>query len=347
MKIRIFFPLILFLCINISAQRRDFSKWDHTAFCSYTRYHPHTYLKSDNNWDILQELCTPQTRQHLDSIGIKTTNSQMMLLRIEGFIEQEGNKWVSLIPILDSLQTVEARSFSLDVARNIYPNIKKHCSMLVDFLKEEKLSESIYTILFSYILDGEIWKHFNSYEDLKTSATWAGECWALYTPRKFASGTNSYNNFNVCWSENQPEYVWKELNYTTFINPFLKEYKLNGKIVSSDMCRKALALGLVEKDGSLRIPIINSKDQNSKLNVFSNKIIEPIVQYFNSTDIVGDFQKAFGIHIDKKKLACTMLYHEVMWDLIDLLLADNVIEYPNLWINKDKKFINSIVYIEE
>lgn len=271
----------------------------------------------------------------------------MMLLRIEGIIKQNENNWISLIPILDSIQTVNARAFSLQIAYDIYPQIKNDCSLLVNHLKEAKLAESTYSILFSYVLDGEIWKHFNLYKDLKVSATWNGECWALYSPRKFSSGTNSYENFNVCWSGMQPKFVGDELMDTSFINPFLEEYKNYGKIFSPEISNKALALGLIDKDGFLLIPVIDTKDHNSKLNVFSNKIINSIVQHFNNTTIVTDFQNKFGIVTEHKKLASTMLYHEVMWDIIDLLLSDNVIQYPSLWKDMDRKSINSIVFIKE
>jgi len=329
------------------AQQRDFSEWDATAFCSYTRHHPFTYIKADNNWEIMQALRTPHTRAYLDSLGIKNSDSQMMLLRIEGLISQEeNNNWVSLIPILDSIQTVNAREYSLRIANTLYIQIKNDISSLVDVLKQEALQESIYTILFSYVLDGEIWKSLNSYKDLKSSATWDGECWVFYYPRKFSSGTNSYNKFNVCWSKSQPEFIWRELDRRTFIEPFMADYNANGKIISSDLYTKAFALGMINKDGSLRIPIIDSQDKNSRLNQISDKMINIIVQYFTNSDIVSDFQKQFGINQNNKKLACTMLYHEVMWDLIDLCLNDDIIQIPVLWKDKEKKSTYSVVFIK-
>lgn len=334
---------------NISAQQREFSKWDATAFCSYSRYHPFTYIKADNNWEIMQALRMPHTRQYLDSLGIKNTDSQMMLLGIEGLIERIDNKkWLTIMPILDSLETVEARTYSGHIAKEIYKNIKSDCITLTTELQQKKLQENIYSILFSYVLDGRIWESFNDFKDLKTSATWNGECWALYFPRKFSCGTNTYyNEFKVCWTENQPDFIWKELDDRAFIKPFLDEYNEYGKIISQDILRKSLALGIVHNDGHLNIPIIDSKDKNSPLNVISDRIIKNIVDYFTDSDIIEVFQEKFNLNQNSKKLACTILYHEVMWDLMDLLIADNVIQYPLVWGNINKQSTNSVVLIQK
>lgn len=271
----------------------------------------------------------------------------MMLLRIEGFLEQKENgDWAALIPLLDSLQTIEARTFSAKIANDLYPKIVNNCLSFLDLLKKENCQENAFSILFSYVLDGEIWKSFNSYSDLKSSATWEGECWAFYFPRGFRCGTNSYGEFNVCWSENQPEFVWEELNRKSFIEPFMNEYKINGKITSLDIYTKALALGIINDDGSLKIPIIDSSDSDSQINILSYRIIDTIVQHFTNSDIISVFQEKFGINKNQSKLACIMLYHEVMWDLMDLLIDNKIVQLPVLWKDKDKNSTYSVVFIK-
>lgn len=344
-----FCSLILCRFANISAQQREFSKWSSTAFCSYTKYHPFTYIKADNNWEIMQALRTPHKRQYLDSLGIKNSDSQMALLRIEGLIDKndKGN-WQTIIPILDSLETVEARIFSLQIAKELYKNIKTDCIELRTYLQQEKLDQNTFSVVFSYTLDGRIWKSFNDYSDLKTSATWDGECWALYFPREFKCGSNTYyNEFKVCWTKKQPNFIWNELDENTFIKPFLDEYEQYGKIVSQDLLNKSLTMGLVHKDGSLNIPVIDSKDNNSPINTISDRIIKNIVEYFADLDIIEVFQGKFNLNQNQKKLACTILYHEVMWDLMDLLIADNIIQYPIVWENINKQSTNSVIFIQK
>lgn len=351
MRKRILFGILTsFVCIiNICAQQREFSKWDATAFCSYTRYHPFTYIKADNNWEIIQALRTPHTRLQLDSLGIKNTASQMMLLRIEGLVERnDRGDWVTIMPILDSLETVEARTFSLLIAKELYKNIKYDCTVLTTYLQQENQQENIYSILFSYVLDSRIWKSFNEFNELKTSATWEGECWALYFPRKFSCGSNTYyNEFTVCWTENQPDFIGRELDSETFIKPFLDEYNQYGKITSQNIFNEALKLGIVHKDGSVNIPVIDSKDSNSPLNIISDQIITKIVRHFTDSDIIAVFQERFNLNQHQKKLACTMLYHEVMWDLMDLLTDDKIIQHPIVWKNMNKQSTSSVVFIQK
>lgn len=348
-KPKILFFLVCFFCsVHLLARQKKFPEWNSIAFCSYTMYHPFKYVKADNNWEIIRALQTPHTRIELDSIGIGNTDSQLMLLQIEGLIdERDDGKWISLMPVLDSLQTVAVRAFSRNVADDLYPRIKDDCSALVDFLKQQKQSESAFAILFSYVLDGKVLKAFHTYEEMQSAATWEGACWALYFPRDFSCGTNTYDKrLAVCWNKNQPEFVRTELNRETFIGPFLEDYEKYGKIVSPAVADQAQNLGITAADGSLRIPVIDTGDNDAALNVFSHRITDTIVRYFTDSGIATAFQEKFGIDSSRKKLASVMLYHEVMWELVDLLVADRVIHYPLLWENGKKESVYSVVFIK-
>lgn len=349
MIVKYFISTLLCLsCIHqTTAQTKKLKDWDATAFCSYTRYHPFNYINADNNWEILQALQIPATREQLDSLGIKTTDSQMMLLRIEGLLElQEEGRWKSLLPLLDSIQTVKTRTYSLEIATGIYSKIKTDCSTFVKSLQKQNLGENAYSILFSYILDGIAWEKLNSFEDLKNAATWSGECWAFYYHRTFSCGTNTYyKEFNVNWTRNQPEFINKELNTQTFIKPLIDEYDQQGKITSDELFNKALSLGIVHNDGTLRIPVINSKDKTSEFNRYADKITDTIVHHLKDSDIIPHFQQQFNI--SNEKLACTILYHEIIWDLMDLLTKDEIVTLPSVWVTGDKKMTYAITFIEK
>lgn len=341
---------ILFCSTLTFAQNKPFSEWDATAFCSHTRYHPFQYIRADNNWEILQALPTWHSRSYLDSLGIRNTDSQMMLLRIEGLLEwdRDARLWRSSIPLLDSLQTVAARDYSKRIAEQIYPDIREDCRQLVDDLHRNKQSDHAYSILFSYVLDGEIWDEFHSYEEIKSSATWDGECWAFYFPRAFKCGTNTYDDtFVLNWTDLQPEFVGHELDGSDFVSPFVDEYNEHGKIVSSGLLKKAEELGIVHPDGSLRVPVIDRADDSSELNRLAGSIVGKISGRFLQSDFVPVFQEKFNITGDK--LAVTMLYHEVMWDLMDLLVSDEIIRLPEIWTDPDpeKHLVGTVVYLKK
>lgn len=345
--------LILLICISSTykskSQTKPFSEWESIAFCSYTRYHPFRYIYADNNWEIIQALREPNTRSHLDSMGIKNTASQLMLLQIEGLISREkDDKWVTTIPLLDSLQTINARKFSREIAEELYPQIKKNCSVLISHLADKNMTESAFTILFSYILDGRVWDLLGSFEDVKSSATWDGECWALYFPRNFSCGTNTYDDhFSICWTDKEPDFIKKELNINSFIKPLIEDYKKYGKIITSNIRVKAEKLGLVDKNGLLLIPVIDSKNEADSINIISNQITQTISLHFAKTDIVPLFQNKFGIGTGREKLASTMLYHEVMWDLMDLLLNDKIVDYPLVWRDKNIESTYSVILLQK
>lgn len=193
-----------------------------------------------------------------------------MLLHIEGLVERDdAGRWYSLMPVMDSVQTARAREFSLSLAGKIYPHIAGECRNIVENLRERGQYDNAFAVIFSYVLDGRIWDSFNSFEDLRSSATWEGECWALYNPRDLACGTNSYNGLSVCWTEEEPEFVWDELDPDSFIIPFLEDYEEHDIITDPEIVSKAMAMGLAGGDGSLLIPVIDADDMECAIKLLS------------------------------------------------------------------------------
>lgn len=328
---------------------RPFSEWESIAFCSCTRYHPFKYICADNNWEIIQALKVPNTKLYLDSVGIKNTDSQLMLLQIEGLIGREkGDKWVTTIPLLDSLQTIDARLLSQKIAAELYPQIKDDCSALIRHLAGKNMEESAFTVLFSYILDGRVWDLLGSFKDVKSSATWDGECWALYSPRKYSCGTNTYDDcISVCWTDEEPAFINEELNVNSFIKPLIEDYKKYGKITTGNLHVKAETLGIVDENGMLLIPVIDSKNEADSINIISSQITQTISRHFAKTDIILVFQDKFGIGAGREKLASTMLYHEVMWDLMDLILDDKIVNYPLVWRDNNIESTYSVILLQK
>ena len=340
-----FITLLFALIVNIAnSQTRPFCQWDMTAFCSYTKYHPFAFIKADNNWDILQIFRNERTLNYLDSIGVRYTISQIMLLHTEGFIRSNGNdRWQTTIPILDSLQTVQLRQYSQESAWKLYRKIKNDCLMLVQYLQDSKLEKNAYSILFSHILDGKMWNKISSYDNLKSSSTWNGECWALYIPRSFSCGTNTYGErfiYNVTWSKEFPQS--SNITDPSFISLFLEDYKQYGKIVNRAILQEALSLGLINEYGNLCIPVINSKDPKNIFNVYSDRIVDKIYDCLIHLDL-SKLQTI--LNIDSKKLFYTIFYHEVMWDLIKILVDEKVIEYPRIWNTYKKSDSFTLVFI--
>ncbi len=338
----------LLLPAFLSGQHRDFSEWEATAFCSYTEYHPFRYIRADNNWEIIQALSVPRTKEQLDSLGIAATTSQLMLLHIEGLLERdELGRWRSLMPVLDSLQTVAAREFSRALAEEIYPYIENECRNIVETLAERGQADNSFAVIFAYVLDGRIWDSFGSFEDNGSSATWDGCCWALYDSRPLQCGTNSFNGFSVCWTDDEPDFLWEELNPDSFIVPFVEDYEKHGRLTDTVILSRAMAVGLAGGDGSLHVPVLDPDDKNCPVNIAADKIIDAVSDRFRLTAAVDRFRDKFGIPYGRGNLACTMLYHEVMWDLTDMLLTRGIVSLPKLWSDRRPESIYSVVIYEK
>ena len=338
--------LFILVFTGIMAQKsiKPFKECDSYAYVSYRGYHPFQFIYADNNWEVMQALKEPRTIASLRADGIKVTQSQVMLLNIEGLVaNMDNNKFKTVMPIFDSLKTETLRNYSRTVATDLYKDLKPTFKDLASYLLKNKWKDNIYSVVFSYLLDGKVWQKFTSYEGLSKSATWSGMCWTLYTPRPFFCGTNSFGAYSMTWTKRQPQFVFEKAFDTRFIEKFTSEYNQHGKVEDADILKQALPLGLIQKNGTLRIPVIHEKDSTCVLNILSNKIVYQITNYFGKSDVVDHVQQ--HLNIASYNEARTILYHEVMWDLLEMMEHDKIITKPSLWNEGKMSDIHDIVFL--
>ena len=176
---KVFLALIcLFMGMSVYGQTsevRPYKDWETIAFCTYESYHPSQYAQIDNNWELLYTLRTPMSLKELEEKGVAFTNSQIILLHIGGLIENENNVLKTVMPIFNEEQTKSIRTLSKGIARSAYSQSEKEWSAFLKELKRQKLTKNAYSLVFSYVLDGKIWKkQLPSYEKLSNNATWKG-----------------------------------------------------------------------------------------------------------------------------------------------------------------------------
>ena len=348
MSMKVFFALIcFFMGMSVYGQTsevRPYKDWETIAFCTYESYHPSQYARIDNNWELLYTLRTPMSLKELEERGVAFTNSQIILLHIGGLIENENNVLKTVMPIFNEEQTKSIRTLSKGIAQSAYSQSEKEWSAFLKELKRQKLTKNAYSLVFSYVLDGKIWKkQLPSYEKLTNNATWKGAYWALYDKRQNGSsyGTNGFNRmFYQTWSDSLSYWLGSKTIFS-----FVEEYKQHGKIVSKDLLDKCMEWGLVNKQGDVIIPIIN-EDSDSQIVQISDRIVAKLAacvsQY--SSDFMKEYQLA------NENLAKVVLYHEVMWDMLDVLVGKKIITQPDILKggpNANKKDFGQIVYIVE
>lgn len=340
----IFIAFYLLMSVSVfgqSSQFRPYKDYETVAYCAYDSYHPAQYAKIDNNWEILHALRAPMSLKELSSTGITFTNSQIILLHIGGLIESKNNMLHTVMPIFNEEQTKSIRTLSRSIAQATYMETESKWIAFVKELKKRNLERNAYSLVFSYVLDGKIWgKQLPAHNSLQNNATWNGAFWALYNKRPHISyGTNGYNKmFYQTWSDSLS--YW--LGNKTIIK-FIDEYVQNKIIVSKDLLDKSIEWGLTDKNGNVTIPIIN-EGSNDLLVAISDEIIAKLTSCLSRYSL--SFMKEY--QLSNEELAKVILYHEVIWDMMDILVNKEIIAEPNILkgsSNSQKQDFGQIVYM--
>lgn len=351
MKRTILVAFCIFLLQTTFAQSvRPFYKWSSNPFVSYQLYHPNSYILIDNNWNILMSFRQVHSSHYLDSIGVKYTKSQLMLLHLGGLLEDAGkDKWKTTIPIFDSLQTVDIRRHCKDVALGAYKKIENDCKAFSKLLARQNMKNNTFTLMFSYILDHQCWEALNiDRSNMMKGATWKGLYWILYNKRDFYCGTNSYYSdvsISQNWSPADPSFI-NNVYDSGILASIRMEYVKSGKIIDSKVLTESIKYGLADKDGILTIPIIDERQIN-EFNRLSKIICDKMANYMNKTPYIEEFMRTYGI--ENRKMTIVILYHEVMWDILDQLIEHHVIEKPALWTSKKptEKMLKDVIFINK
>jgi len=345
------FIYFLFLSspVLLLAQETDYNNlenWDDICYCSMNNsFHPSVIVGADNNWQLLLAMKNGLTLKQLDSLKIPYTQSQLLLLRSQRLLNLTQNIYKTSIPILDSVQTVNLRKQSKLVANEIYPEIEKECRNLVTHLSLQNRSNNAYSILFSYVLDGLIWKRFEKEEIVKKwvkAGIWSGNYWFLIPKRIFdCGGTNSWTSddegikFSWNWSmaEKVTDGLWG-VNIDTLFSLVQKNCVPNKEIID-----EFKAYGFFDRDLNLTIPIINEKENNT-LCLLSNNIIDKLLPAFLAKTDIYALKTSYQFNDNSETVV--IFYHEVMFDLMDLLLERQVIQLPKAFQSHGKAMLTDV-----
>ncbi len=310
---------------------RPYEAYTASAFVEYNDLHPKEIATADNNWDILMAFRQWHKPNYLDSLNVPYTQSQLMLLTINKMLKADRDGYISTIPLFDSLATARMRKDSRIFVEQNIDHIAPYCTQLRQLMAKDKCEANTYSILFSYILDTITWELLNTNRDSMTIApTWKGAFYLHYYPRQNACGTNTYGSMQMAISHN---YRIKGFDYIDGL-PFEEiaaEYQRNGCIKDEKLKKQIMPYGVCDKNGKIQIPVIHFQKE-SQLNLIALNIAQAIKKDFTQTAYVQNFMKQY--HIDKRQLAIVILYHEYMWDLLDILCERKLIQQPKLWTSK-------------
>lgn len=326
--IKVVIFIVSFIPINIFGQELDsiigrpYKSFDATAYCSYSTFHPSQYL-TDNNWDILCAFKDPGTIDKLDSLGISYNKSQLRLLEVGDLLTSDNGVYSTLMPIFSKIETQTIRQQSKEFADSIFPVIESDIKQLIKEIDGAGYSNQTYSLIFSYLLDTYIWndEQLPTTECCEDHGTWSGGFWAMYNPRNHVKiGTNGFGPIYQNWTDDLG--YW--LSSSKLIS-LAKEINITkgASIENKNVISAVEGWGLIDEKGNILIPVLRIKSKD-KIDSLCNKITTTL------SDAVKKYCSLWyqKYNIPYEKLGQVIFYHEVMWDLLGILEAQNIISMP-------------------
>ena len=331
------FPLFLFLLISCGQLlgQANKVKYDKICYCS-GRETPNSIISYDNNLQIILALKEGLSKNGLDSLNIPYTDSQLKLLANYNLIIRENNRYYTTIPVLDSCQSHRIRNQTTLIAERTLPLIEKDIIDFVASLKASFDTNNEFSILFSYVLDGLIWKEFEkegviSPRDLdEETPFWAGQFWMIANPRKGKCGTNTSRQDNatiyitngVPWRFMQP--LYDEYDY---LEVALKDISKNGKVTTPGIVDHFAKYDLFNEEGDILVPLIYEHYQNELYQLASNIATSLSICVLDSVTLPS-LVKEYRFHDIEQALI--VFYHEIMWDILTLIEKKGIIQRPGI-----------------
>jgi hypothetical protein len=326
----------------LTAQNVDFKLNEDICYCSGGS--PISIVKMDNNWELLLVLRQSKNMTQLDSLGVKYTLSQLKLLQEFDLIQKDKDDFYKTsIVLLDSIRSKSLRNYSKQLSFDLTGEIKPKVLELKSHLQKTKREKNIYSILFSYIIDGMIWDYMekegliDKREISLQRPFWDGEFWMLYPKRDFSCGTNSLSDKGYSIKVN-----WSEVAIPQMI-PFITRFDLQVKILDDFINKgkledkEAIAVfgkyNFFDSDGNFTVPIIVENEQD-KIYSISQEISSNIISFIKSRIDLEILKNTYDFKDSSQ--AIVILYHEMIWDIMSALEKESIIEKPIAFKNPEQ-----------
>jgi len=303
---------------------------------------PQNILRLDNNGEIALAARSGMTREALPAQA-PFTESQIALLKAFRLLEERNDTLKTAFPILDPEETRQLRGRVQVAAPRLAEQLAPDVQAFVQELRAIGREGNAYTMLFSYIIDGLVWDEFeeSSLVDIRevTAANpfWAGEVWALYPPRAFAPGTNSISeegvSLKVSWTEDAiPQMLPFVADVPTLIQMF-DDYRTAGGVKHERVREVFGPFDLFDEEGRFTIPVIVEDDSNPmyrSAKAMAKAVAGVAPEHLHLTALVEEFK------FRDAKQALVVAYHELMWELMDRLVAGGFVRKPTAFADPSR-----------
>jgi hypothetical protein len=330
--------ILVFSAARLTAQPQDRSSpgwddYDMIQFIVAAHGNPASILGLDDNGSLVLAAAGGVTR---DDLIMRTgaSESQLELLLTWRLLERRGDALAPTFPVLDGSATDELRSWTRALAPELVAAIKADVVRLHRELERRNRAANAYSILFSYVLDGLTWDLWESAgvippRELSVEHPfWDGEIWAVTPERAGLVGTNRISD----------ERVALDINWSYAALPSMKpfvtdmasvmglfEALADGDPVARDVRPVFEDYGLFDADGRLTIPILEAHAGDPLFDI-ANRIASTLVSRAPAALDLPEMRRRFGFSTDARALIIG--FHELMWDLLDVLEERGLVQRP-------------------
>lgn len=225
--------------------------------------------------------------------------------------------------IFGKSKTQKIRQESKEFADSIFPIIEPKIKELISAFNNVGYSKQTYSLVFSYLLDGYMWgdEYLSSPLSCEDHGTWSGAYWAMYESRQHDKiGTNGYGPLYQNWTDNLG-YWLSSKKMISFAKEVMQTQ--GNRIDNKEVIQSIAGWGLTDDNGNILIPIIH-RNNNDTIDLLCKAITTNLSNAVKMHCV--SWSKTHNIA--SLKLGQIIFYHEVMWDLLDILESKGIIAMP-------------------
>ena len=341
---------LVFLCASAIAAEQSpiISKdairgYEIICFCNSPGVGPEQIIRLDNNGQILLAARAGITRKQLKDAGVPYAESQLQLLMEWNFLEERDRKFTTAIPMLDRREMEGLRGEVRKAAQDSLPDLQAGIARFLQQLREIRREKSAFTILFSYVLDDLVWDDFQRQKQLASRQAltaehpfWSGLVWATASPRAFAPGTNAYGGHGVALYVNWTHAAMGKLG------PFMSgaglaaifgQLEKNGKIADPAVLKAFAPYGIADANGNFTVPVIVRRSTDplyGGARALAASVARSALEHLPLAAIQQRYR------LTSREQALVIAYHEFMWELLELLSEEHLVDKPAVLVAPDK-----------
>ncbi len=319
--------------------------WDAYRMVQYLsvgKRSPEGIAALDSNGEILLACRDGCSLEELRTSGLSVLDSQVELLRTLGMLQDDSSgRLVTGFPVLDAETTLELRRRIEELAGRTLLEVGDESRAFLEAVRAAGHRGWAYSLVFSYVLDGMVWEFLDEYRmvpDRRRRSTrsphWTGVYWVHRPPRPEAprtlvlSGSPATLKMTVPGGAASPDLgPWRAA--ATELSQALGA----GTAGDADEAGAGAedrpqgnlnSLGLMDPDGRWLVPVVDEAGGGPVFRAAEN-LTEGLLEELQNLD-VESWSEGFGLGDAGQTLV--IVYHELMWELIDRLVTRESLTRP-------------------